>query len=157
MSAPVTIGDVVLMGQIAWKLAQALTKGRKSAPSQFREVENQLYSLSSALKSLSEAQNPDGSPRAGGPGAGHDWDAVQSILENCGQTLGHLESVIEKYGDIVEPQDPTRPRFKKWRRGLYKNWKKVAWTTESGHLATLRSQLVVHTSSLNIIIGVINK
>ncbi|RYP40588.1 hypothetical protein DL767_001588 [Monosporascus sp. MG133] len=165
MSFPISIGDVVLLGQITWKLAQAFTNGRKSAPSEFREVENQLYALSSALKALSYAQDHNSALTANGssvaPLAGQDeenalWDTIRIILNNCHETLKHLESFTEKYGIVVNASDLSTPRFKRWREDLFKNWKKVTWTQEAGALATLRSQVAIHTNSLNLILGVIN-
>ncbi|RYP55178.1 hypothetical protein DL768_000172 [Monosporascus sp. mg162] len=165
MSFPISIGDVVLLGQIAWKLAQAFTNGQNSAPSEFREVENQLYALSSALKALSDAQNHNSALTANGSSvaslAGQDeenarWDMIRIILNNCHNTLKHLESFAEKYGIVVDASDLSAPRFKRWREDLFRNWKKVTWTKEAGTLATLRSQVVIHTNSLNLILGVIN-
>lgn len=57
MPFSVSIGDVVLITQIAWTLAQAFTKGRKSAPAEFCEVESQLYSLSAALEAFKKARD----------------------------------------------------------------------------------------------------
>ncbi|RYP79429.1 hypothetical protein DL770_006666 [Monosporascus sp. CRB-9-2] len=136
-----------------------------STPSEFREVENQLYALSSALKALSDAQNHNSALTANGSSvaslAGQDeenarWDTIRIILNNCHETLKHLESFTEKYGIVVEASDLSTPRFKRWRGDLFKNWKKVTWTKEAGALATLRSQVVIHTNSLNLILGVIN-
>ncbi|RYP06228.1 hypothetical protein DL765_009571 [Monosporascus sp. GIB2] len=165
MAFQISIGDVVLLGQIAWKLAQAFTNGRKSAPSEFREVENQLYALSSALKALSDAQNHNSAlttngssvtPLAGRAEENARWDTIRIILNNCHETLKRLESFTEKYGIVVNASDLSAPRFKRWREDLFKNWKKVTWTKEAGALATLRSQIAIHTDSLNLILGVIN-
>ncbi|RYO90638.1 hypothetical protein DL764_008421 [Monosporascus ibericus] len=151
--------------RIAWKLAQAFTNGRKSAPSEFREVENQLYALNSALKALSDAQNHNAALTANGSSAASladqdeenaRWDTIRIILNNCHETLKHLESFTEKYGIVVGASDISTPRFQRWREDLFKNWKKVMWTKEAGALATLRSQVVTHTNSLNLILGVIN-
>jgi hypothetical protein len=55
MALPVSIGDVIAMAKLAKTIALAFTKGRKSAPAEFREVENQLYSLSTALAAFEDA------------------------------------------------------------------------------------------------------
>jgi hypothetical protein len=48
MASPFSFGDAYQLSRLALKLGKAFTKGRKSAPTEFREVENQLYSLSAA-------------------------------------------------------------------------------------------------------------
>ncbi|KAI1204995.1 uncharacterized protein F4807DRAFT_454253 [Annulohypoxylon truncatum] len=108
-----SIGDVVMMAQIAWKLAQAFTKGRKSAPAEFCEVENQLYSLSATLEAIKRAQ----------------------------------EKVIH--------QPTSSPhRIGCWSQYVVKNWRKIEWTTEKGDLSALRNQIIIHTNSLNLLLGV---
>jgi hypothetical protein len=79
------------------------------------------------------------------------------MLSNCHETLKHLEKIVEKYARIAEQQDPTKSRLQRWSHELIKNYKKVAWTTESGDIATLRSQLMIHTNSLDLVLGIIIK
>jgi hypothetical protein len=166
MTSPVSIGDAYLMGTLALKLGRAFTKGRKSAPAEFREVENQLYSLSVALSALNNARSVDGSALTIDLGRlsalsqqqqADGEDVVKSMLRSCEETLKHIEKIVEKYSSIGKPKDPEAPLLKRWSREIKDNWKKVAWTTEGGDLATLRSQLTIHTNSLNLVLGVINK
>lgn len=172
MASPVSIGDALLMGQLAYRLGRAFTSGRKSAPKEFREVENQLYSLSAVLRLLSNRQvvDSDGyalnmdlslAPRLQIKGDYHSDDILGLMIQNCQETLKHLESIVEKYSAIRESSKENRGARKslgrKWRRELTDNWKKIMWTTEGGDLGTLRSQLTVHTNSLNLVVGIINK
>ncbi|CAM1510177.1 Fc.00g005120.m01.CDS01 [Cosmosporella sp. VM-42] len=139
MSLPVSIGDVFLMSKLAWTLAQTFTTGRKSAPAEFGEVENQLYSLSAALGAIrkvgeggvtsmpnDQAQYPLLNREAVQDGE----SILNKILSNCEETLKHLQHTVEKYGGIVEQTDPGRPLLKRWSREVIKNWRKIAWTTE---------------------------
>ncbi|XDG05643.1 hypothetical protein ABKA04_005258 [Annulohypoxylon sp. FPYF3050] len=145
MSFTPSIGDVVMMAQIAWALAQAFTKGRKSAPAEFCEVEHQLYSLSAALEAIKRAQekgdldiehiNPH-STSSESNDRSYDQNAVKNILQNCLQTLTHLEQIVKKYNVIM------------------RNWRKIEWTTEKGDLSALRSQIMIHINSLNLLLGV---
>lgn len=50
MASPVSIGDAILLTQIAHKIGQAFTTGRKSAPAEFEEIQKLLWTLSEALK-----------------------------------------------------------------------------------------------------------
>jgi hypothetical protein len=166
MASPVSIGDAYLMGKLALKLGHAFTKGRKSAPAELREVENQLYSLSAALCALEDANAADDAsisietsrlPRILQNCHADGDDIVRSMLRNCEETLKHLEAIVERYRCIGQPRDNEQPRFKRWSRELKQNWKRIAWTTEGGDLAALRSQLTVHSNSLNLVLGVLIK
>ncbi|KAI1073837.1 hypothetical protein F5B20DRAFT_597194 [Whalleya microplaca] len=164
MSSPVSIGDVVLMIKVAWKLARAFTKGRKSAPAEFCEIENQLYSMSAALEAIKDTLEKGETGTGvtslssnGRPAADSDSNSqstVDHILHNCRQTLTHLESIVEKYSVIIEPTDSSKRRLGRWNQYIIKNWRKIEWTTEKGDLSALRSQIMIHTNSLNLLLGV---
>lgn len=162
------------MGKLAFQLGRAFTKGRKSAPAEFREVENQLYSLSAALQAFKTASRdgsaslrvdvsslPTGSRKQDETADNEEDedDVLAQVLRSCEQTLAHLESIVQKYGSIGRPrvQDAGQPRFRRWNDGLKHAWKTISWTTEGGDLATLRSNLTVHTNGLNLLLGVIVK
>lgn len=159
MASPISFGDAYLMGKLALQIGRAFTKGRKSAPSEFREVENQLYSLSSALCALKDApasNNATGAQNPHYPQSGQTGteDAITVMLHSCEETLGHLKAIVDKYSCMVEQRDSQEPKFKRWSRDIKSNWKRIAWTKEGGDLATLRSQLTVHTNSLSLVLGV---
>jgi hypothetical protein len=162
MTSPLSFGDIYLIGTLAWQLGRAFTKGRKSAPAEFREVENQLYSLSAALCALGRA-HAEGSVsismespqlRATSLPDQADRDTIGTVLRSCEESLKHLERIVEKYSCIGKPRDHNQPMLKRWSRDLRANWRKIVWTSEGGDLATLRSQLTVHTNSLNLVLGV---
>jgi hypothetical protein len=166
MASPVSFGDAYLMGSLAFRLGRTFTKGRKSAPTEFREVENQLYSLSAALCALKDANTSEIAsvsieasrlPRVPEQRHVDGDDIISSMLRNCEETLRHLEALVNKYSCIGTPRNSEVPLFKRWSRDLKDNWKKIAWTTEGGDLATLRSQLTVHVNSLNLVLGVVVK
>src|SRR3954463_15999598 len=155
MTSPLSVGDVFLIGKLALKLGRAFTKGRKSAPAEFREVESQLYSLNIALTALDRLRLEGNAKISGdefcGRGkslssASNAEDSLGTMLKSCEETLQHLEIIVRKYGDITKPLDSEKPILKRWNRSLRDNWKKIAWTTEGGDLATLRSHLSVHTN-----------
>jgi len=166
MTSPVSIGDAFLMAKLAIKLGRAFTKGRKSAPAEFREVENQLYSLSAALAALDSAHKTAGSaltidrtrlPSLSQQHQAEGGDVLKVMLQSCEETLKHVEAIVERYSSIGKAADSGAPVFKRWGRDVKDNWKKIEWTTEGGDLATLRSQLTVHTNSLNLVMGVISQ
>lgn len=164
MASPISFGDAVAMSKIAWRIAHAFTKGRQSAPAEFREVENQLYSLSAALTAFKDVCGDDVAAVAIDPSKlparfqREEQDGAQTvsgILDSCSETLKHLEKIVEDYGVVASPKDPTKSRLQRWSNELLRNYKKVAWTTEDGNLAALRSKLMIHTNSLDLVLGII--
>ncbi|KAK6506493.1 hypothetical protein TWF506_011400 [Arthrobotrys conoides] len=166
MTSPVSIGDAFLLAKLALTLGRTFTTGRKSAPAEFREVESQLYSISTALTAVGNAcqnngleigidssllQHPLQTPR-GNKGD----DALLSMLKGCQDVLKHLEGVVEKYSLIGQPEQSNSPCFKKWKSGIKKNWKKIIWTTEGGDLAALQRSLSIHINCLDLALGVIS-
>lgn len=89
---------------------------------------------------------------------GQDGGAVlDTMLENCRETLSHLEEIVQRYAKLKDGADPEAPIFKKWSKKLATDIKKIKWTTEGSDLLTMRSQLMVHINSINIVLGVVNK
>lgn len=168
MALPVSIGDAILLSTLAFRLGRAFKSGRKSAPDEFQEVQNQLYSLSKALEVLAsdrkrvfEAQddneiNVTTSGSAREPEQ-HD-DVIALMVSNCRTTLGHLELVVDKYMELKnDGEEPDQVGGKRWRKELNQNWKKLQWTTEGGDLDRLRGNLAVHINGLNLAISAINR
>jgi len=152
MASPLSVGDVIALSKLAIILGRAFTKGRRSAPEEFREVESQLYSLSAALDALTSLI----------PKSAADKDAEDSLshaILSCRRTLTHLERVVTKYGVLRNDGDgePDGSRFRRWNTSLKAGWKSILWTTEGGDLAVLRSNLTVHINSLNLLLGVMVK
>ncbi|KAK3297356.1 uncharacterized protein B0H64DRAFT_473482 [Chaetomium fimeti] len=164
MASPISFGDAAAMAKIAWRVAQAFTQGYKSSPAEFREVENQLYSLSAALTAFKDVCGPDLAAVTIDPAKlparfqTQEQDGVHSvarILDSCHETLKHLEKIVENYGVVVTTKDPAKSWLRRWSTEMTKNYKKIAWTTEAGDLAALRSQLMIHTNSLDLVLGII--
>ncbi|EAW25596.1 uncharacterized protein NFIA_044150 [Aspergillus fischeri NRRL 181] len=150
MAFQISVGDVLMLSKLAWDISQAFTSGRKSAPAEFQEVQNQLSSLTHALESLTSLSG--GSP---GPDDGGLASSIAPILQNCRFTLEHLDALVKKYM-IIENDESGGPEKKRWREEIRKNWKKVRWTREGGDLTRLQHNLGVHINSLNLTIAVLN-
>lgn len=61
MSFTPSIGDIMLLSSLAWKIGQAFTSGRGGAPAEFQEVQNELTSLSTAINVLCDTLGEDDS------------------------------------------------------------------------------------------------
>jgi hypothetical protein len=163
MTSPVSIGDAIMLSQLAYTLARAFTSGRKSAPAEFREVQNQLYALGSALGFL--ANDRSGSNRAkpeegSEPGnmATEQDTILEQMISNCQETLKHLELLVSKYMEI-EPHAKDRGQLSQrtWRQDVWRNWKKIQWITKSGDLDKMRSNLAMHTRCLNLALSAMHR
>ncbi|KMK58260.1 hypothetical protein Y699_03680 [Aspergillus fumigatus Z5] len=150
MAFQISIGDVLMLSKLAWDITQAFTSGRKSAPAEFQEVQNQLSSLTHALESLKSL-----SGESPGLDDGASASSIAPILQNCRFTLEHLDALVKKYM-IIENDGTGGPEKKRWRDEIRKNWKKVRWTREGGDLTRLQHNLGVHINSLNLTIAVLN-
>ncbi|KAA8642983.1 uncharacterized protein ATNIH1004_009745 [Aspergillus tanneri] len=148
----ISIGDVLALSKLAWSISQAFTSGRKSAPAEFQEVQNQLSSLCHALDSLKSLSLRHSTSADAGSGS----NSITPILQNCHFTLEHLEMLVSKYMVIGDQEGTSESQRKRWREEIRKNWKKVRWTREGGDLARLQHNLGVHINSLNLAIAVLN-
>jgi hypothetical protein len=166
MTSPVSIGDAIMLSRIAYDLARTFTSGRKSAPAEFQEVQNQLYALGGALGFLANDRTETmdksrvGSVKSGeGNKAEFDQDGIlDQMISNCRMTLKHLEEIVDKYM-VIDPsaanQGPTS--LKSWRQDVKKIWRKIRWTTEGGDLDKLRSNLAVHINGLNLALSAMHR
>lgn len=164
---PLSLGDMYLLSKMALKIGRAFTKGRKSAPAEFREIESQLYSLSAALNALTAAKESattnafsvDSVTGQNNPSSidGEGADVLLVMLRSCKETLSHLEGVVNRYSVLGGETSSNDPQLRRWSREIKANWKKILWTTEGGDLSTLKSNLTVHTNSLNLVLGVLVK
>lgn len=163
MALPVSIGDAILLAKIAFRLGQAFTSGRKSAPAEFTEIQNLLYTLSNSLellsRSLSEksvSQHAYGGDGEGGEGGGVDSVAVQ-IIRKCRGTLSHLDALVAKYMEIQPAGDTGDTGERRWKDEIRKNWKRVLWTKEGEDVGKLKLTLIAHINGLNLAVSVDNK
>lgn len=141
-----------MLSRLAYDIALAFTSGRKSAPAEFQEVQNQLYSLSTALESFKSLSTGDEKHTDQRP-----VDGISAIIQNCHMTLKHLELLVNKYMVIQDQDDKSKPHKRQWCAEISKNWKKVRWTREGGDLAKLQHNLGVHINSLNLAVAVTNR
>ena len=99
---PLSVGDILMLSQTAWKIGRAFKNGKKSAPSEFAEVEREASGLSEALKLVAEALHTDGSILSSAEP--ETRVAVNTILESARTTLSDLESFVERYQVIKKKE-----------------------------------------------------
>lgn len=157
MSFGIGIGDIVLLSDLARRLGTTLTTGRRGAPAEFQEVQNQLFAINKALKFASSIlDNPKS--RDGDQKVALEDEIFSKMIENCGATLKHLDGVLQKYPelrpDAVQVDEKTR---QKWVKDLKDNIRKIKFTTEGAGLDKLRNCLGVHVTALNLAITARNQ
>lgn len=152
MAFQISIGDVLMLSKLAYDIALAFTSGRKSAPSEFNEVQNQLFSLSKALESFNSL-----STEGEGQTDQFPMDGIAAIIQNCRMTLEHLDLLVKKYTIIQDRDENSKSRKRQWSADISKNWKKIQWTREGGDLTKLQHNLGVHINSLNLAVAVANR
>src|SRR4051794_7491492 len=110
MASPVSIGDAILLAQIAHKIGQAFTTGRKSAPAEFEEIQKLLWTLSEALKLVARefpeteqtgtAESSEGRQRSTGEEESGAKALLITLIGNCQSVLEHLDHLVKKYSDL---------------------------------------------------------
>ncbi len=175
MSFSFSVGDIILVSQLAYKLYSNLTTGRCSAAKDLKELEDVLFGLRCALDHLSKAAKSISSTASDSQDANavevrHKLDAM---INSCGATLLELDSVTKKYREAVEPaQDEvvdddaegasavgasTRPSKKRslaqFKESVRVNWMKVRWDVERKSLGEYRAKLQSHTDAITIVLN----
>lgn len=149
MSFAPSVGDILMLSQLAWKIGRAFTTGKKSSPAEFAEVERESNGLSVALKLVAETLHEDTSVLSHADK--NTQLAVSTILASASTTLSDLESFVDQYRVIKQKR--TDGGFiveRSWSEAVIANYKKVKWTTEGGDITELRNMLHMHTNTINL-------
>jgi hypothetical protein len=158
MALPISIGDAILLSQIAYNLGVALTSGRKAASAEFSEIQGLLYTLSGALKLLVRDLPEEESSRADQSSKLRDeeMDSLLQMIKSCQGTLRQLENLVSKYRDIDAGLNLQRPG-RRWMEEARINWTKVLWAKERDEIAKIKVSLATHINGVNLAVGAINK
>jgi len=137
MSFGYSVGDAVLLVQLAWNTYQ----GAKKACGELDELTREVGSLHGVLQRLQrELANPESLLNRA------DDDRRQELNElgsGCEQILKILNTIVVKYNALSEEN-----------KGPKKIWKRIQFGTGEIHdLADLRSKLCTHTSAITLSIN----
>ncbi|KAI9661868.1 MAG: hypothetical protein M1821_009107 [Bathelium mastoideum] len=145
-----SIGDILMLSQTAWKIGRAFSSGRRSSPAEFKAIESELNLLSKSLKSFAEtlfAEDENMLLQADR----RTQNGVATILLSCQQTLQDLESLVEQYQVIRRTE--TRSGYtvdRSWSELVLTNFGKMMWTTEGGDIHSLKTMLRMHTGTITL-------
>jgi hypothetical protein len=165
MATPVSIGDVILLSQLAYRLAKCLTSGRKTVPAVLKEIKNQLLAIGNAL-SFCCVQEPAADPpdnandsstaaqRRSSDGEQDPLPVIAAMILNCRDNLQRLEALIQRYScleDIDEPPPAGSKRFKaKVAKTAKEQWKRIVFLSEDGELQNIKADLAIHIDSITL-------
>lgn len=144
-----SIGDILMLSQLAWKIGRAFTAGRKGAPPEFLEVETEVNGLAKSLKFLAETLFADLDDGILKQADQETLDGVATILSSCRQTINDLESLMDRYQVIKKHRTPGGFAIERsWSDRVLAEYKTMMWTTEGGDIQSLRHMLHMHTSTI---------
>ena len=140
MSFGSSIGDAVLLTQLAWRTVQNCRK----ACGEYDALTLEATSLHTLLQRLeSELQNPDGP-------ISRDTNDVQtelsSILQGCEKNLRVLDRVLEKYNALSETERSGR---KLWQRIKFGNG-------QIADMADIRGRNTFYISAISLFLNMLN-
>jgi hypothetical protein len=146
-----SIGDVLMLSQVAWRTGRAFTSGRASAPREFLQVESELNGVAKSLKLLAETLLLDGSEQLIQQAEANIQNGLATILLSCKRTLDDLESLIDQYQVIKKNRTSGGYTVERsWSELVIQNYSSMMWTTEGGNIQDLRELLHVHTASISL-------
>jgi hypothetical protein len=161
----VSIGDIVACTQVAFHLYTTLTRGRKNAPRDMKELEAVRFGLYCALGHLERELDIF----LTGPSTRDERNIVQiqqqlgRMIESCRTILKELDEATASYRKVAH--DPShsgsRPSYTVFGMGLSQDlraqakmqWRRVQWYLRSDSFAKYRTELQAHTSAINLLLN----
>lgn len=157
MTVP-SIGDILLLSQVAWKISRAFSAGRKNAPTEFQEVETEIGGLAKTLKHLAEAIHADADQGILQEVEEEVQHGFGRILFSCQRTVNDLDSLIDQYQVIKKHRTVGGFAIERtWSDLVLAEFKTIIWTTEGGNIQNLKNLLQMHTSSITLVIHALQR
>jgi hypothetical protein len=151
MSVP-SIGDILMLSQVAWKIGRAFSACRKDAPSEFHDVETEVGGLSKALKLLAETLHAESERNLFQSADREIQDGIGTILNSCQRTVNDLDSLVDQYQVIKKHRTVGGFAIERsWSDLVLAEHKMLLWTTEGGNLQNLKDLLQMHTNSMTVL------
>ena len=162
MSFGFSVGDIILLSQLSYKLYASITTGRRAAGRDLKELEDVLFGLRCALDHLSKvANNILVTTENSGDNASVDMrEKLNLMIGSCGSTLQDLDSVTQKYRDGAKPAESAdidngskKGSLARLKQNLCINWTKIRWDMERYSLQYYRDKLRSHADAINIVMN----
>jgi hypothetical protein len=153
----ISIGDIVLCSQIAYRLLTAATTGRKNAPREIRELEQTLLALNFSLTHLQKASAVILSRNTNlDPNAADIQQHLGFMVRSCRQTLEDLEQMTAKYRDTIKDSTAIQSIASPGYISIVKlkiQWRRFMWDLRGESLTRYRQKLETHTAAINLMLN----
>ncbi|MCJ1469996.1 hypothetical protein MMC07_008641 [Pseudocyphellaria aurata] len=126
MSFGVSVGDFATLGQLAWKIYKAC----KDAPDSFKNISQEVSSLSMVLKEVEEALSDSGL-------SAPQQSCLESVGNGCRVVLEDLQSSLDRYNSLGTKNKRT--------------WDRLGWGSRD--IAEFRSRLISNTVMLTTLVN----
>ena len=122
MSFGFSIGDIISVSSLAWKLF----KSCKDAPGEFKNVAGEVVSLHMVLKETEELVSESNL-------TSHQTSQLQHLTDGCQNVLQDLTELLKKYQSLGTKTQRT--------------WDRLKWGSEG--IANVRTRLISNTTILS--------
>jgi hypothetical protein len=170
MSFGFSVGDIVLLSQLAYKLYSNVTSGRRSADHDLKELEDVLFGLRCALDHLGRVASDISTTASNQDMLPSDvQEKLGLMISSCGSTLQELDSATQKYRDGVKSADkdaidkdaPRKnliqargvARVAQLKRDLEINFTRVRWDMKRQSFQEYRNKLQSHVDAINTVLN----
>ena len=146
MSFGFSIGDIVMLTQLAYDLYTVLSSGRESAPATLRELAKSLFGLQCTLGHLKDLLLSGKFSSSATPPMQQN---LSLQIENCGDTLKQLNAILKVYEEKVVV------RGKGTRGKVVREWNRVKWAVEEKGLVDIRAKIMQQTDGITLFLNII--
>ncbi|KAI4932415.1 hypothetical protein J4E85_002813 [Alternaria conjuncta] len=154
MSFGFSVGDIILVSQLAYDLYCTVSSGRQAASRDLRELEEVLFSLRCALDHLKEVSH-DVLTRSGLPDGDELMEKLGMMISSCASTLQELDTMTKKYRLVENEAGKEKTSLRTLedvKKSIRVNWQRVRWDREKQWLQQYREKLKSHTDAINLIL-----
>jgi hypothetical protein len=171
MSFGFSVGDIILLSQLAYKLYSNVTSGRRSADRDLKELEDVLFGLRCALDHLGRVASDISTTASNQDMLPSDiQEKLGLMIASCGSTLQELDSATKKYRDGVKPADkdaiekevaPRKnliqargvARVAQFKRDFEINSTRARWDMKRQSFQEYRNKLQSHVDAINTVLN----
>jgi hypothetical protein len=159
-----SIGDILLLSQVAWRTARAFTSGRKGSPnavpSEFMLIEMDLNHLSKVLKQLAEYFVLESVDNFVSSSEKVAQDGIGTIIMSCRRTLDGLEAFTSKYQTNAKTKTGERGGFtleRQWNPSLLADYDQPIWGGDERSIINLHDMLRMHAVTVTMLKVILEK
>lgn len=140
MSFGYSVGDAILLTQLAWRTVQNARK----ACGEYDELTQETQALHAVIRRLEQELGKPTCPINRDPGTYEE--ELQVLVDGCNKSLSVLDQVLTKYNALSEPERSGRRLWQKIRFG----------NGDVLKMADLRARLMYYTSAMSLLLNMVS-